>query len=360
MYNYLTAHFGHNLSYALTITIGILAALVFSGIIKCILTKIFTRKAGPWSAIIAGNKVFSRISYLSMPIVLGLVASDIYRHHNFWQRLNMTALVVIAILLADAIIRSAGDIYKTYEVSKSIPMGGLQQVLEIAVFVVGGIVIISIFVNQNPLTLLGGLGAMTAIITIVFKDAILGFVAGIQLTANHMIQVGDVIEIPQQDIAGTVTDISLVTVKLLGFDKTTIAVPAYTFVSEPFVNRRTMAEAGARRIMRSFHIDAHMVRPIGQVDAPGKYLAAFPNQSATNLAAFRHYVTEYLQSRPDIHQDETLLVRQLTPTDAGIPMEVFAFATATDLIPFEAIQSDVFDHIYGVLGEFGLRLYQRR
>jgi len=282
-------------------------------------------------------------------------------------------IVVIVMFLLDSLIRSIGDIYSMYEVSKTVPIRGALQILEIAVFIVGAIVLISIFVDRSPIALLSGLGAMTAIVTIVFKDAILGFVAGIQLSANDLVRVGEVIEIPPRGIGGTVLDISLVTVKVESFDKTIVAIPAYTFISEPFVNRRGMIDSGARRIMRSFNIDANTVR-VCSADMIAKFQsmplisdyiqagmtdAGTCHTNMTNIGVFREYVTAYLRNRADIRQDLTLMVRQLRAADVGIPFEVFAFATTVDLVPFEEIQSDIFDHIYAVIPEFGLRLYQR-
>jgi len=328
-------------AYAASIAVAMVAAIVARQIFRFLLVKFFTKRTGKWAGVIVANKVFTWVANLALPIALSVVVTDIGRHEIFWRRVIAVLLVFIIMFLVDTIIRSVGDIYSLYEVSKTVPLRGMLQVLEIIVFIVGGIVLISIFVNRSPAALLGSLGAMTAIVTIVFKDAILGFVAGIQLAANDLVRVGDTIEMPQRNILGTVADISLVTVKVEAQDKTTIAIPAYTFVSEPFVNRRSMTETGGRRILRSFNIDARSVT------------------SAGNLEEFRLYLTDYLRARADIRQDLTLLVRQLTPAEHGIPLEVFAFATMVDLVSYENIQSEIFEHIYTVLPEFGLRLYQR-
>jgi len=295
------------------------------------------------------------------------------------------------VLVIDALIRSIGDIYSSYEVSKTVPLRGIFQVLEIVVFILGGIVLISVFVDRNPAALLGGMGAMTAIMVIIFKDAILGFIAGIQLTANDMIRVGDTIEMPQRQVLGTVTDLSLITVKIEAHDKTIVSIPAYTLISEPFINRRGMIEAGARRIMRSFLIDANTVRicddellaqikegllhnpslrgacdeAIQKMKASGLLRFARNDggetapDSVTNIGILREYITAYLKTRDDINQDLPLMVRQLQPADTGIPLEVYAFATVTDLVEYERIQADIFDHLYAIVPQFGLRLYQR-
>ena len=371
MYSVITAwlqtngfnNFASPVAYAACIFIGLAAALAARKVLRTVLVKFFARGRGERAAVLTKNKFFAWFTNLSVPIALSIVVADIGMHQVFWHRAVAVLLVIIVMFLMDALIRSIGDIYSLYEVSKTVPIRGPLQILEIMVFIVGAIVLISIFVDRSPLALLSGLGAMTAIVTIVFKDAILGFVAGIQLTANDLVRVGDMIEMPQRDIGGTVQDISLVTVKVEGFDKTIVAIPAYAFVSEPFVNRRGIADAGARRIMRSFNIDAgtvsvcdgDMAERLRAMPLVGDYAQA----GMTNISVFRKYLTAYLRSRRDIRQDLTLLVRQLTAADVGIPLEVFAFAAAVDLVPFEAIQSDIFDHIYAVLPAFGLRLYQR-
>jgi len=351
------------LAYIACIFIGIVAALVVRKVSRKLLVIFFTKKKSDAAAMLVKNRFFTWLSNLAVPIFLSLVVADIGRHPVFWSRTITVLLVVIVIFLMDSLIRSIGDIYSMYEVSKTVPIRGALQILEILVFIVGAIVLISIFVDRSPVALLSGLGAMTAIVTIVFKDAILGFVAGIQLTANDLVRVGEVIEIPQRNIGGIVLDISLVTVKVESFDKTIVAVPAYTFISEPFVNRRGIIDSGARRIMRSFNIDANTVRVCDQ-DMVAKFqtmplISEYVQVGMTNIGIFREYITAYLRARSDIRQDLTLLVRQLTAAEVGIPFEVFVFTTAVDLVPFEGIQSDIFDHIYAVIPEFGLRLYQR-
>ena len=333
------------ISYAICVAIALIVFIILRKIIRDLLEKFYTKFTPNRAQALVKNKFFARLANLMLPVMLSIITTDIGRHQLFWSRTIAALLIIIVVLLIDALIRSIGDIYSSYEVAKTVPLRGIFQVLEIAVFVLGGIVLISVFVDRNPAALLGGMGAMTAIIVIVFKDAILGFIAGIQLTANDMIRVGDVIEMPQRQVLGTVTDLSLITIKIEALDKTIVSIPAYTLISEPFINRRGMVVAGVRRIMRSFHIDANTVR----VCDDGK----------VNISIFREYITEHLRTREDIAQDLTLMVRQLQPADTGIPLEVYAFATATDLVEYEAIQSDIFEHIYSIIPQFGLRLYQR-
>ena len=357
-------------AYAIYLTIGVMACVVVRKIVNKSLTKFFTKitaktesRFSNWVTVLIKNNFFARLSNLTIPIILSFIAWDIAMHPVFWSRVISTLLVVIIVFLIDSFIRSVGDIYSRYDVSKTFPLRGILQVLEIVVFVVGAIILVSVFVDRNPAALLGGIGAMTAIITIVFKDAILGFIAGIQLTANDMVRVGETIEFPQRKIIGTVLDISLITVKVEDFDKTIVAIPTYTFISEPFVNRRGMIAANARRIMRSFHIDANTVQKCDD-EMIAKFkniplIADYVKPGMTNTGIFREYLNAYLRSREDLNQDLTIMVRQLQAADIGIPFEIYAFANATQLVPFENIQSDIFDHVYSVLPAFGLKLYQR-
>lgn len=357
-----TGEIAPTIAYAVCIAIAIVAFVILHKIIRRVLEKFYSKVTPNRGLSLIRNKFFIRLSYLLLPMLLSVITADIGRHIIFWNRTIATLLTIIVVFVIDSLIRSIGDIYSSYEVSKTVPLRGVFQVLEIVVFVLGGIVLISVFVDRNPTALLSGMGAMTAIMVIVFKDGILGFIAGIQLTANDMIRVGDTVEMPQRQVLGTVTDLSLITVKVEAHDKTIISIPAYTFISEPFVNRRGMVVAGARRIMRSFHIDVNTIRVCD--DEMALQIKNMPftehvEAGMTNIGVFREYITEYLRAREDISKEQTLLVRQLTPADTGIPLEVYAFATAIDLVEYENIQSDIFDHIYSVLPRFGLRLYQR-
>jgi len=339
------------ITYIIFMGMGLVVCIVARTLLRQLLLKFFTKfsakKHSPsgWVAVLIKNKFFTQLSNLVIPVTVSLFAADIGLHPAFWGRTVMVLLVVIAVFLMDSFIRSIGDIYSAYEVSKAVPLRGMLQVLEIIVFVVGAIVLVSVFVDRNPTALLGGIGAMTAIVTIVFKDAILGFIAGIQLAANDMVRVGDLIEFPNRNIIGTVFDISLITVKIEALDKTIVAIPTYTFISEPFVNRRGMMDAGVRRIKRSFHVDVNTVHAC--------------DDETTNLEDFRQYIVEYLRNHSNISQDLTILVRQLQAADIGIPLEIYAFVTTAELIPYENIQSGIFDHIYAVMPRFGLKLYQK-
>jgi miniconductance mechanosensitive channel len=347
--------------------------------------KIRLRKESAWIDIFLKNRLFHRASNLAIPIVIHIFSYQLWELFRFWHIIISTYLIFVALYVIDSLLKCINDIYSLREVSKNIPIKGFLQTVEVIVFVVGGILIISNIMNMNPIALIGSLGAMTAIITIVFKDAILGFVAGIQLTAIDLVRIDDIIEIPAESIIGKVTEISLTTVKLENFDKTITSVPAYTLVSDVFVNRRGMLEAGVRQIKRSLKIDAMSVKICDdvmiekyrkiellreyiesrqlEIETHNQHLNCDLSETAngrrmTNIGVFRQYVTAYLKSHKDINQDNMLMVRQLEADEKGIPFQIYAFTNTTDMVEYESIQADIFDHIYAVVPEFNLVLYQ--
>ena len=241
-------------------------------------------------------------------------------------------------------------------------------------------------IGKSPLVLLGGISAMTAVLTLVFKDAILGFVAGIQLTSNDMIRIGDWIEMPKYSANGTVTDLSLTTVKVENFDKTVTSIPAYALVSDAFINWRGMESSGARRIKRAIFLDAASVKlcdggmlaRFGKMELLRDYIAEklreiekynaergcdlsepVNGRRLTNLGTFRAYVTEYLKRNSHIRQDMTLMAHTLPAGSEGIPLEIYCFADTTKWEEYESIQADIFDHLYSVVPRFGLEIYQK-
>ena len=262
---------------------------------------------------------------------------------------------------------------------------GFLQVIKIVVFLIAVILTGSVLLNRSPAILLGGFGALTAVLMLIFKDAILGFVAGIQLTANKMVSYGDWIEMEKYGADGDVIDIALTTVKVQNWDKTITTIPTYALISESFKNWRGMSESGGRRIARSISIDVHSVRfctdemlkRFSKVQLISEYLKkrkkdiANHNKSnridptnavncrrLTNLGTFRKYVEAYLKSLPVINQEMTFLVRQLRPTENGVPIQIYVFCSDKVWANYEAIQSDIFDHLLAVVPEFDLAVFQ--
>ena len=370
--------FSNNLDTAallLSILAGLLAYIAVRFIIRFTIASFFrklsTRKEYPWMGVLIKNKVLSKASTLTIPIIISIFSSDVAQEHVAWGIVVKLSLIVTVLYVLHSLVRSANDIYELRDISKNVPLRGLLQIIEIIFFLIGGILTISVILQMNPSALLGSLGAMTAITTLIFKDAILGFVAGIQLSAIDMVRIGDVIEMPQHSVFGTVIEISLTTVKVEEFDKTIVSVPAYNLVSETFINRRGILAAGMRRIKRSFNIDATGVGICDRVMVEKFKSAAFladyiekrmpeieNGRPMTNIEVFRAYIAAYLKNHSSINQEAMLMVRQLEAHDKGIPIEVYAFVNTTDWAEFESIQSDIFDHIYAVIHEFDLSLYQ--
>ncbi|EZP74455.1 Mechanosensitive ion channel protein MscS [Sphingomonas paucimobilis] len=296
-----------------------------------------------------------------------------------------TAFIILTIAIAlSGFLTLLNDLYQRRPNAANRPIKGYVQLGKLLVYGAAAILIIAALMDQSPLLLLSGLGAMAAVLMLVFKDTILSLVASVQIGSNEMVRVGDWIEMPQFDANGDVIDIALHTVKIQNFDKTITTIPTHRLISESFRNWRGMSESGGRRIMRSLTIDQNSVRFLDERDM--EHMARFavlrPYLDAkrreieqwngahsadgtvncrrlTNIGTFRAYVLAYLQSREDIARDKTLLVRQLAPGENGLPLEIYAFASSTVWAEYEGIQADIFDHLIAILPDFGLRLFQR-
>ncbi|GAB2533394.1 MAG: mechanosensitive ion channel family protein [Giesbergeria sp.] len=309
--------------------------------------------------------------------------------------LAFIAIQIVAALMAmlDALLslqekysREKGDqasAHKVRSIKSYVQLGKLMLILA------GAIVSVALLLDRSPLIVLSGLGAMSAVLMLVFKDTILSFTAGVQLSSNDMLRIGDWIEMPQVGADGDVIDIALHTVKVQNWDKTITTIPTWRLMSESYRNWRGMSESGGRRIKRTLRIDVNSVRfldaeqmayfsnfallqdymqakrtAVEQTNAAaraalGERVELTANQRhLTNIGTFRAYVLAYLQAHPDIHQDMTLMVRTLEPTAEGVPLEVYCFTATTKWAVYEGIQGDIFDHLLAVLPEFGLRLYQ--
>jgi miniconductance mechanosensitive channel len=304
---------------------------------------------------------------------------------TFLGNVTQAYMVLVVLLVIDALLNALHEIYQKLPVSEGRNIKSFVQVLKIIFYCVAVIFIISIFSVKTPQGLFTGLGAMAAVLMLVFKDTILGFVASIQLSANKMVNVGDWISMPKYNADGDVIDISLNTVKVQNWDKTIATIPTYALVSGSFNNWKGMEESGGRRIKRSINIDMNSVGFLNaeQVEKLGNFYLlkdyiqqklveiAEYNKSLnldedvvtngrkmTNLGTFRKYLEEYLQLHPKIHKDMTFLVRHLQPTDKGLPLEIYVFSKDQAWTKYEAIQADIFDHILAIMPEFGLRVFQ--
>lgn len=296
------------------------------------------------------------------------------------------ALIVVSFALA--IVRGlayGNELYERLPRSKNRPIKGFIQVISVLVLCGAAIIMVSVLINESPLLLLSGLGAVTAVLLLVFKDTILSLVASVQLTTNDMLRVGDWIEMPSMQADGDVIDISLHTVKVQNFDKTITTIPTYRLVTDSYRNWRGMSEAGGRRIKRALMIDQNSVRFLSDSEVEGlkrfrelrDYLSrkkaeiaewnasklagedAINARRITNIGTLRAYIIGYLKNHPMISDEGfTLLVRQLSPSEVGLPIEVYCFASTTDWGEYESIQADIFDHLLAILPEFDLKIFQ--
>ena len=382
--------YAEGLSY-FTLFVGVLlAAILIRMIIKIVLVTVISKTAKrtktQWDNILLKNKFFQRISNLAIPVVLSLFTKTFVLVIDIWDRVVGLLVVIFVVFIVTSAINAIEEIYRGYAISKTRPIKGVLQVANIINFIIGGVIAVALLVGESPLVLLGGIGAMTAVTSLIFKDAILGFVAGIQLTGNDMVRIGDWIEVPNYSANGTVVDMSLTTVKVENFDNTITTVPAYAMITNAFINWRGMEESGGRRIKRSVYINVSDVRFVEdkdldhyqEIDLIADYIKSrrdeikednqkraqgsnleMNTRRLTNLGTFRVYVEEYLKHHPEIRDDTTLMVRQLGTEGQGIPLEIYAFAHTTDWAKYEGIQSNIFDHLYAIASEFGLTLFQQ-
>ncbi len=303
------------------------------------------------------------------------------------RNVSVGYLVLMLTLSLVAALSAASTIYEELPVARERPLKGVFQLLQIVTFLIGGVMVVAAVMDRSPLLLLSGLGAMTAILLLVFKDTILGLVASVQLTANDMVRVGDWIEMPSYGADGDVIDVALHTVKVQNWDKTITTIPTYKLIADSFKNWRGMSASGGRRIKRALHIDKNSIRFLTDEEITrfkqfallsdyivekerelADYNAGLPKAVAaevnmrrlTNVGTFRAYIVSYLMHHPEVHESGmTLLVRQLQPGAEGLPIEVYCFTKTTNWNQYEDIQADIFDHLLAIAPEFGLRLFQR-
>lgn len=296
---------------------------------------------------------------------------------------------IISILLIIAIVRFVGAglnlLYRAFPAIDGVATKGIFQTVKILTYIIGIVLLISISVSQHPLTMVAGLAGLTAILMLIFKDSILGFVAGLQIAMNDMLKLGDWIEVPNEGADGTVIDISLTTIKVQNWDNTIVSVPAYSLVTSSFKNWEGMSRSGVRRVARNINIDMNSIKfldkntieELKKIDILKDYLSKkekeiakdnkdkntkenlFNGRYLTNIGTFRAYCEAYLNSRSFVDKASTKMVRQLAPTPEGLPLQIYAFLNTTEWVKYEGLQSDIFDHIISVIPEFGLKIFQK-
>jgi miniconductance mechanosensitive channel len=375
--------------FVLALAVIVLAYYAIRYVILGVARRISRRSSTTWDDALYQNKVFHK----ALLLVPGLMISSMipYTLDEFpsaivWtQRIVQIYLVFVTLSVINAFLNALYEIYQGYEVSKAKPIKGYLQVVKIVFVIIGIIIVISMLLDKSPVYLLGGLGAFSAVLMLVFRDPILGLAAGIQISANDMARPGDWIVMGKSGADGVVTDISLTTVKVQNWDKTITTIPTYALVSESFTNWRGMEESGGRRIKRSINLDmnsvkfctAEMIDRFSNISLIRDYVTGKQEELSaynraqeidntvlvngrrqTNLGIFRAYLVAYLKNNPNIRTDMAFLVRQLQPGESGIPIEIYVFSKEQEWSKYEDIQSDIFDHILAAVPEFELQVFQ--
>ncbi len=335
--------------------------------------------------ILVGQQVFKRLAYIVPVLVMLNFVGLLGRGEIIGTRILNALVVWIVLITIGAILSSLGEFTRETEISRRLGLKTYIQVAKLVIYIFGAVVIISVLSGRSPWVMLSGLGALTAVLLLVFRDTILSFVASVQISSNNLVRIGDWIEMPQYNADGDVIDIALHTVKVQNWDKTISTIPTHKLLEGSIKNWRGMSQSGGRRIKRAVHIDMTTIRhcdeELLEQFAKIKYIAEYIEEKRTeldrhnreqniatddlinarlltNIGTFRAYVKAYLQNHPQIRQDMTFMIRQLAPGSKGLPLEIYVFTKTTEWVEYEGIQSDLFDHILAIIPEFGLEVFQ--
>ena len=358
---------------ATSIFVILLVAFILDKICRRIITplirKVTSKTGNSWDDHILNDDVLGNVCRLVPPIVvaalLPLALNSLPVLLSWSLRFCWIYIIIVAVKLVCAFISSLYTLSCENDKCKGQSLKGFYQMLKLVVICIGAIIIISALLDKNPLVILTGLGAGTAVLMLVFQDTIKGLVAGIQLSANDMLRPGDWISMPKYGADGDVIEVTLTTVKVRNWDKTITTIPPYALVNDSFQNWRGMFDEGGRRIKRSINIDMNTVRFCTEDEM--EYFRQQPwmegfepsGTDEVNLYIFRHYMDWYLKNHPEVHKGMTILVRQMQPTSEGMPIELYFFSADTAWLRYEHLQGEVFDHLLAVLHTFDLRVFQR-
>ncbi len=358
----------HWLIISAVVLLVFLTAYILSNKIFIPLIKTFTKKTrSKWDDIIISANVLKNAFNLVPPVAIIALLPILIEEESYIYSILMKILVVyitiVAVKLICAVLTSLYRLSNEFEKTKNNTLQGVFQMLKIATICVGAIIIISIIIESDPLKILAGLGASAAVLMLVFKDSIMGLVAGVQLSANDMLRPGDWIEMPKYGANGNVIDVSLTTVKVQNWDKTITTIPPYALVSDSFQNWRGMVDSGGRRIKRSIFIDMNSIAFCSKSDIErykecGWIDKIDEEHKVVNLNVFRNYLEKYLSNHKLVNKDMTIMVRQLQPTSQGLPLELYFFYDGTAWVPYEHAQAEIFEHVFAILKEFGLKVFQ--
>ena len=374
-------------TYALVLIVFIISMISYIitryGIVKLIL-RLFEKTSNKIDDVLIQTGFLNRVSYAVPLIIIYNLIDTVLGEHIIINRILLSLLAIVFVSCLNSLLNALNDIYNQSKYSTSVNIKSYFQVLKLFVNLFSVVVIISVLSGKSPFYLLSGIGALTAVLMLVFKDTILSFVSSIQISSNDLFKIGDWVEAPQFGADGDVIDIALHTVKIQNWDKTISIIPTHKLIDSSFKNWRGMSDSGGRRIKRSIYIDMNSVKfcnnqmldnyksitlikdyiegkisDIGEHNASQNISASHINGRAlTNIGTFRAYIKAYLKNNINIHKDMTFLVRQLSPTEKGLPIEIYVFSNNTNWIEYEEIQSDIFDHLIASTSEFGLKIFQ--
>jgi miniconductance mechanosensitive channel len=373
----------------LLLGISLLINMISKKILTALISRLVKKTATKWDDILLETGFLPNLAHIVPGLLLYFVTPLVFTQSEtlepILQRLILSYLILVVLTLFNTFLSGVNLIYTSYEMSKNRPIKGYLQILKIIASLMTVILIISVLMNKSALGLLSGIGALSAVLMLVFKDSILGLVAAIQLSGNDMVRIGDWISVPTHGADGDVVDINLQTVTVQNFDKTLVSVPIYSLTSSSFKNWRGMSESGGRRIKRHINIDMNsvkfctddMLEDLRKIDLIRDFIPLrkeeidrdnkekqvntaymINGRRMTNLGLFRFYLSAYLKALPQIDKEMTFLVRQLQPTDKGIPLELYVFSRDQAWSHYEGIQADIFDHILASVGTFDLAVYQ--
>ena len=347
--------------------ISYLATQLFRHLVMPAIRKITARTKATWDDYLFNDEMLHAFSRVIPPLVWYVLLPFAFTEEaqllHFLLKACLIYLIVVALLLLNSFLKSVYEISNEHESLRNRPLKGIYQMINILAIGVGIILIISVLIDKDATSILAGLGASAAILMLIFKDSILGLVAGVQLSANDMLRPGDWITMPKYGADGDVIEVTLTTVKVRNFDKTITTIPPYALVSDSFQNWRGMRETGGRRIKRSINIDLNTIHFCTDEEkrhfiARGWLEAESAQQEVVNLHVFQTYLQHYLTTHPMTHKELMMMVRQMQPTSEGVPLEIYCFSNTSEWPKYEQIQAEIFDHIFAIIPEFGLRIFQ--
>ena len=366
------------------IAVSFIAYLITRYVILRIISSLFKKTSTKLDDILIDKGLFNRLSYV-IPLLIIYNFINVIPDYMIMSRLILACIAISILASLNSFISSINEIYSKSKYSNKLNIKSYLQILKLIINLFGIIIIIAILSGRSPFYLLSGIGALTAVLMLVFKDTILSLVSSIQISSNDLFKVGDWVEAPQFGADGDVIDIALHTVKIQNWDKTISIIPTHKLIDSSFKNWRGMSDSGGRRVKRSINIDMNsikfctedMIFRYKKFDLIKDYIenkisdinkhnlsknikdeTLVNGRNLTNIGTFRAYISAYLSNHPKIHKEMTFLIRQLSPTENGVPIQIYVFINDTNWISYEAIQSDIFDHLLAIAQEFDLKIFQ--